>query len=153
MSLRDEDPFVILENYGKELKRIVNLEKTIKASHLLDVRRHMKICDRITQTNMQKVILFTTHHYWLECRKRWLKNNPDANVNKIIPTIELRTEQFHTKSPTMALTIITKSNKPRQSWEECLTKDDEKFLKDFYAGNLPEAPSQDGEDDSSDDGA
>lgn len=155
MTQKNEEEFSILKTYCDQLKKSLTLGQKIKADHLVEVGYHIRICDYIVDKNKDKIILFTTFRYWLECRKHWANNHPYADVERVIPNLELKTKPFYksegSENKSMALAIIPKSNKPNKSWEESLTENDKNFLKQLYSGKRPRIPKSDNENE--DDGA
>ncbi|MDP3792579.1 MAG: hypothetical protein Q8Q89_02510 [bacterium] len=137
MNPQGGEEFAVLKAYCDQLGKSLTLEKVIKARHLIEVGDHIRICGHMVTETQEKILLFTAFRYWLECRKRWSKNHPDADVDKIIPKFELKTNSFpkqetHVKH-SVALAVIPRPDKPKKSWEESLTRDDEEFLKQLYS--------------------
>lgn len=138
MDPKDREEFATLKLFCDQLKKSLTLGQKVKARHLLEVRDYIRVCDHIVEENKDKILLFTAFRYWLECRKRWSNSHPHADVDRIIPKLELKTESFYRQqtpgSSSMALATIPKSDKPEKSWEESLNKEDEKFLEQLYSG-------------------
>lgn len=107
--------FKRLNGYRYELQQTLTTETTMPIRRLLKIADHIKVCDYLSQTSFEKELISTSVYYWEQCAKQWIKNKVDQK-NAVQP-------------------------QPRKTWEEVITKNDEAFLRQLYAGKEPKTPS------------
>lgn len=102
--LREE--FQILNGYSEELKKALTAKLPMYVYQLLKIADHITLCDHLAKkTESEKAILYTSSHYWGKCAERWIKYKIDQ------------------KNTSRSLL--------KKTWEEVITKDDKRFLREL----------------------
>lgn len=101
--IREE--FQILNEYSEELKKALISKASIYVYRLLKIADHITLCNHLAKkTESENHIIHTSSYFWKKCVERWIE------YKKVDPksTIQLQS---------------------KKTWEEVITKDDQRFLK------------------------
>jgi hypothetical protein len=128
VNISDRDKlFQDLKNYQGLMRYALNQNTILEMKIFFEIRNNILFCDKIAESNIEKIILFGANHYWTKHKALILKHNSNLQL----PEIVLKTKPFPKSNDhpeTVALARIPETPPPKKvEWDP--SPNDRRFLR------------------------